>query len=44
MAEVEVTHEGGVQTIALNRPVVLNALNAATHEGLATALEEARDP
>src|SRR5438445_34266 len=44
MAEVEVTREGGVQTIALNRPHVLNALNAATHEGLAAALEEARDP
>ena len=44
MAEVEVTREGGVQTIALNRPDVLNALNAATHEGLAAALEEARDP
>src|SRR2546426_10667927 len=44
MAEVEVTREGGVQTIALNRPDVLNALNAAMHEGLAAALEEACDP
>jgi 2-(1,2-epoxy-1,2-dihydrophenyl)acetyl-CoA isomerase len=44
MAEVEVTREGGVQTIALNRPDVLNAFNAAMHEGLAAALEEARDP
>ena len=44
MAEVEVTREGGVQTIALNRPDVLNAFNATMHEGLAAALEEARDP
>src|SRR2546426_4532952 len=44
MAEVEVTREGGVETIALNRPDVLNAFNAAMHEGLAAALEEARDP
>jgi 2-(1,2-epoxy-1,2-dihydrophenyl)acetyl-CoA isomerase len=44
MAEVEVTREGGVQTIALNRPDVLNAFNAAMHEGLAAALDDARDP
>jgi 2-(1,2-epoxy-1,2-dihydrophenyl)acetyl-CoA isomerase len=44
MAEVEVTREGGVQTIALNRPDVLNAFNAAVHEGLAAALDDARDP
>lgn len=43
MAEVEVTREGGVQTIALNRPDVLNAFNAAMHEGLAAALKEAGD-
>jgi 2-(1,2-epoxy-1,2-dihydrophenyl)acetyl-CoA isomerase len=44
MAEVEVTREGGVETIALNRPDVLNAFNAAMHQGLAAALEEAHDP
>ncbi len=44
MAEVEVTRDGGVTTIALNRPDVLNALNAATHAALARALDDARDP
>ena len=34
MAEVEVTREGGVLTITLNRPDVLNALNRAVHQGL----------
>jgi 2-(1,2-epoxy-1,2-dihydrophenyl)acetyl-CoA isomerase len=43
MAEVEVARGGGVLTITLNRPSVLNALNVATHAGLAAALEEARD-
>jgi 2-(1,2-epoxy-1,2-dihydrophenyl)acetyl-CoA isomerase len=42
MAEVEVTREGAVQTITLNRPEVLNAFNAAMHRGLAAALKEAR--
>src|SRR5229473_379557 len=38
MAEVEVTREGGVQTIALNRPDVLNAVNgAAAGAGLSLA-------
>lgn len=44
MAEVEVTREGAVQTITLNRPEVLNALNRAVHAGLREALKEARDP
>ena len=44
MAEVETTREGAVLTITLNRPDVLNAFNAALHEGLAAALKEARGP
>jgi 2-(1,2-epoxy-1,2-dihydrophenyl)acetyl-CoA isomerase len=43
MAEVERARDGGVLTITLNRPDVLNALNAAVHQGLAAALKEARD-
>ena len=43
MAEVDVTREGAVLTITLNRPDVLNALNRALHEQLYTALEQARD-
>src|SRR5437899_4997235 len=42
MAEVETSREGAVLTITLNRPDVLNALNAATHKALAAALKEAR--
>lgn len=44
MAEVEVTHEGGVLTIVLNRPEVLNALTSSVHEALFAALERAKDP
>lgn len=45
MADVEVTREGGVLTITLNRPDVLNALNRSVHRGIHAALEEARlDP
>jgi 2-(1,2-epoxy-1,2-dihydrophenyl)acetyl-CoA isomerase len=44
MAEVEVTRDGGVQTITLNRPDVLNAFNRALHAALHDALKEARDP
>lgn len=44
MAEVEVTREGSVQTITLNRPEVLNAFNRAMHAGLRAALKEAADP
>jgi 2-(1,2-epoxy-1,2-dihydrophenyl)acetyl-CoA isomerase len=43
MAEVEVTREGPVQTIVLNRPDKLNAINRAVHAGLRDALKEARD-
>ena len=44
MAEVEVTRDGAVLTITLNRPDVLNAINAAVHEGIAAGLKDARDP
>ena len=43
MPEVEVTRDGAVLTITLNRPDVLNALNAAMHRDLAAALERAAD-
>jgi len=39
--EVESSRDGGVQTIALNRPDVLNAFNAAMHAALQAALKEA---
>jgi 2-(1,2-epoxy-1,2-dihydrophenyl)acetyl-CoA isomerase len=42
MAEVETSREGAVLTITLNRPDVLNALNAALHRALGAALKEAR--
>ena len=42
MAEAETTREGGVLTITLNRPDVLNAFNADLHRALAAALKEAR--
>ncbi len=42
MAEVEVSRDGAVQTIRLNRPDVLNAFNAALHDAFAAALKEAR--
>jgi len=42
MPEVEVRRAGGVQTIVLNRPDVLNALNADMHKALAAALKDAR--
>jgi 2-(1,2-epoxy-1,2-dihydrophenyl)acetyl-CoA isomerase len=44
MAEVEISRDGAVQTITLNRPDVLNAFNRALHAGLRDALKEARDP
>jgi len=44
VAEVELTRDGGVLTITLNRPDVLNALNAAVHAGLYAGLEQATDP
>jgi len=44
MAEVDVTRDGAVQTITLNRPEVFNAFNRALHAALREALKEARDP
>ncbi|MEO8289649.1 MAG: enoyl-CoA hydratase-related protein [Gaiellaceae bacterium] len=44
MAEVETQREGGVMTITLNRPDVLNAFDRAMHDGFRAALKEARDP
>jgi 2-(1,2-epoxy-1,2-dihydrophenyl)acetyl-CoA isomerase len=44
MAEVEVTRDGGVLTLTLNRPDSLNAFNLAMHRALAAGLKEARDP
>lgn len=44
MAEVETTREGSVLTVVLNRPDVLNALNAAMHAQLGDALARASDP
>lgn len=42
--EVVTARDGGVLTITLNRPDVLNAFDRAMHERLAAALKEARDP
>jgi 2-(1,2-epoxy-1,2-dihydrophenyl)acetyl-CoA isomerase len=44
MAEVEITRDGAVLTITLNRPEVLNAINLAVHRGIADGLKQARDP
>ena len=44
MAEVEITRDGAVLTITLNRPDVLNALNKAVHDGIYAGLERAQDP
>jgi 2-(1,2-epoxy-1,2-dihydrophenyl)acetyl-CoA isomerase len=43
MAEVETQRDGGVLTITLNRPDVLNAFNASMHQALGEALAEAED-
>jgi 2-(1,2-epoxy-1,2-dihydrophenyl)acetyl-CoA isomerase len=42
MAEVEIGREGGVLTITLNRPEVLNALTRETQKQLVGALKDAR--
>jgi 2-(1,2-epoxy-1,2-dihydrophenyl)acetyl-CoA isomerase len=42
MAEVETTRDGGVMTITLNRPDVLNAFNRSMHRAFASTLKEAR--
>jgi 2-(1,2-epoxy-1,2-dihydrophenyl)acetyl-CoA isomerase len=44
MADVETTRDGPVLTITLNRPDVLNALNASVHAGILAGLREAEDP
>ncbi len=44
VADVEITREGAVLTITLNRPDVLNALNKAVHDGIYAGLEQAKDP
>lgn len=44
MAEVELTRDGAVLTITLNRPDVMNAFNRALHASLREALKDARDP
>jgi 2-(1,2-epoxy-1,2-dihydrophenyl)acetyl-CoA isomerase len=41
--EVETQRDGGVLTITLNRPDVLNAFNEAMHTGFRAALDEAAD-
>ena len=43
-SELLVSHDGAVQTITLNRPAVLNALDLAMHERLAAALDRAAQP
>jgi 2-(1,2-epoxy-1,2-dihydrophenyl)acetyl-CoA isomerase len=44
VAEVEITRDGAVLTITLNRPEVLNALNKRMHDGIYAGLEQAKDP
>jgi 2-(1,2-epoxy-1,2-dihydrophenyl)acetyl-CoA isomerase len=44
VSEVEVTRDGAVLTITLNRPDVLNALTKAVHDAIHAALDQARDP
>ncbi len=44
MAEVETSRKGGVLTITLNRPDVLNAFTAEMHRQLVGAFKEARQP
>jgi 2-(1,2-epoxy-1,2-dihydrophenyl)acetyl-CoA isomerase len=44
MAEVEVSREGSVTTLTLNRPDVLNAFTRSMHRELVDALRDARDP
>ena len=43
MAEVEVTRDGGVLTLTLNRPDVLNAFNTSLHKAFLAGLKEAAD-
>jgi enoyl-CoA hydratase/carnithine racemase len=43
VADVEVTRDGAVQTITLNRPDKMNAFTRGMHKELLAALKEARD-
>jgi 2-(1,2-epoxy-1,2-dihydrophenyl)acetyl-CoA isomerase len=43
MADVEVTRDGAVQTITLNRPEKMNAFTRGMHGEIRAALKEARD-
>jgi 2-(1,2-epoxy-1,2-dihydrophenyl)acetyl-CoA isomerase len=43
MAEVELTRDGAVLTITLNRPDVLNALRKSVHDGIHEGLRQARE-
>ena len=43
VSEVDVTREGAVLVITLNRPDVLNALNRAVHQGIHDGLRRAAD-
>ena len=42
MAEVEIARDGGVLTLTLNRPDVLNAFNGAMHGAFQAGLKEAK--
>jgi 2-(1,2-epoxy-1,2-dihydrophenyl)acetyl-CoA isomerase len=44
VAEVETQRDGGVITITLNRPEVLNAFDSAMHKAFRVALEAAQEP
>jgi 2-(1,2-epoxy-1,2-dihydrophenyl)acetyl-CoA isomerase len=44
MTDVEVTRDGAVQTITLNRPEKMNAFTRGLHGELRGALKQARDP
>jgi 2-(1,2-epoxy-1,2-dihydrophenyl)acetyl-CoA isomerase len=44
VSDVEITRDGPVLTITLNRPDVLNALNRSVHDGIHAGLEQAQDP
>jgi 2-(1,2-epoxy-1,2-dihydrophenyl)acetyl-CoA isomerase len=44
MTDVEVTRDGAVQTITLNRPEKMNAFTRGLHSELRNALKQARDP
>jgi 2-(1,2-epoxy-1,2-dihydrophenyl)acetyl-CoA isomerase len=44
MSDVEVTRDGAVQTITLNRPDKMNAFTREMHAELQAALKDARDP